>query len=156
MHSGNARWRFTPRGWFSRLVAVLSVLCVISVQVSPVAASASGDGMWIEICSEFGVVMKQVDLSGDGETDESPCPACAQCPFCAIWDADAVPTVQGAAVQGFVLRCEPALGSQTVIANPAQFWPDNRGPPTAEETARMPVHDVAKAPFSNPGGVPWS
>ena len=144
------------KGPVSRLLAALTVVAMLILQAAPIAASASGNGMWIEICSEAGIVLKQVDMQDPGGTDDTSCPACAQCPFCAVANPDAVFSGDAVTRTAFFVTIKAVGEPQTFIANPAQFWPDNRGPPRAEKNMRSQGHDPAKAFSVLSRGASWS
>ncbi|MDQ2090095.1 hypothetical protein NO357_09315 [Marimonas arenosa] len=132
------------------------MLALVISQSVPLAAQERNSGVWIEICSEFGPVMKKVDLSGDEDADEGECPACATCPFCALPEIEAFTAAEASPTRAQAARERAVHGAQTLIANPAQFWPDNRGPPFAQPMQRHGMHDVAKAPVFYFAGGPWT
>jgi hypothetical protein len=94
---------------------------------APIASQAAG-GEWIEICSEFGIVEIQVDTGGSPDNATQPgCPECTLCASCTT--GLATPQVsQAICFKTFTLRWTPGTDG-SVTPNPAQFWPDNRGPP---------------------------
>lgn len=117
-----------------RLVAALSVAFVMLAQLTPAFAATGGDGDWMEICSEFGVVLKKVTMDDDDSGTTPSCPDCETCLFCY-----SIETTDPYILRSFDLvhlnDREPSLGAMQIVApNPAQFWPDNRGPPLAKES----------------------
>jgi len=142
--------------WRCRFASVLAMLALVVAQSAAFAAQAREGGVWIEICSEFGPVMAKVDLSGEADADESECPDCATCPFCALPDLEVFTAAEAAAKRVQAARVLAALGAQALIANPAQRWPDNRGPPFVQPRQRNGMRDVAEAPVIRDQGGPWT
>lgn len=151
--------RHIRRTSLRRFSAVLALCALVIAQLLPGIAAASGTGEWVEICSESGVVLKQVELGGS-DTPESdpqmPCPDCMACVFCAALDSAAVLSdpISAAAIAARTQR--GTMGSQDAPTNPAQFWPDNRGPPRAEEQITSTgTRVLAKVSTLTIGGAPW-
>lgn len=143
--------------WATRFAAVVALCSLVFLQLFPLAASAAGNGEWIEICSDSGVVLVKVDLSGETEDSNShgKCPDCAQCPFCALSGFEAVLAIQPAANHDSLKLGGTFVASQRVMFNAAQFWPDNRGPPLAgKKTRQKRTFDSAKASLYRNGDAP--
>lgn len=122
---------------------MICALLLVLPGLLPVAAQAGGgDAVWIEICGENGPETVAFDLSGGAPVPVAPeCPDCGDCLMCTTMGGAiliAVPGVVFAPVAGGGLR--PAFVAD-IHKNPAQFWPDNRGPPRG-------IHDVYPAEFS--------
>lgn len=143
-------------GWTAWFTALLALCALVVVQVAPVAAAAYRHSAWVEICSENGIMLKQIDVSDENGSERDNCPECAQCPFCAMPDFDTKIIVPAAVKSGFATRQGAVGTAQANIANPAQFWPENRGPPLADETVRPRARDLAKAATFQVGDLPWS
>ena len=141
-----------------RLLAVLAVLALVMVQVLPSIAAASGAGEWVEICSDSGVVVVQMDLGGDpAPKQHTTCPDCINCAFCgAVGPADV--SADFVTVHfGFTPVEHDAIVTQFVMANPAQFWRANRGPPLVAETKNgTSALVLAKVSTLANGGAPWN
>ena len=117
---------------------------------------ASGDLEWIEICSETGVTLVQVETETGLPAQNQPCPECGDCVFCAA----AGPVMQPGL--GFA-ECGDALclthwraDADIRVINPAQFWSHLRGPPLAaqDRTVRAPRASMASTP--DKGDAPWT
>jgi len=151
-------WRSLQR----RLSAALALCLMVFLQVAPGIAGAAAKGEWVEICSEFGVILKQVALNGDslpeGENkNDVPCPLCAACAFCAALESEGILPEQHQARAGIGGRCSRALRAlQNVAANPAQFWPDNRGPPLGTQHKQAHLRASPKASIQTVGGAFWA
>jgi len=151
------------RAWGAALGIVLLMLQL----VVPVMGSAAAGGDWIEICSEFGAVEIQMPPAGtvsgavpgvepgDGSSNTPECPDCATCALCALVT---VAIDREAQTTRLDARALPAGRSPAEVAarNPAQFWPDSRGPPPgpAIPTARAPR--AALASIADTGEPPWN
>ena len=146
MRSRNSDKRCISRTWHGRVAAVLAVLALVVAQAGPLAARVLVGGAWIEICSEAGPVMVRVDLSGEEADERGECPACATCPFCAPPDTEAAAMFEVAVTRVKAARDRPTQGTQTLIANPARFWPDNRGPPVVQAMQPTGICMRARAP----------
>ena len=132
------RFQFTTghrrnrRGRLGRVFgAGLGVLFLVLQMFVPVVAQAASGSAQIEICSEFGAIEITIAADGDTASDCPDCPACAQCSLnhtiapelatrLACFDAAPLPWVP--------------YKADLIVQNPAQFWPDNRGPPLAHTT----------------------
>lgn len=158
MYLPNHRCHTRSRSLLRRLSAVFAVCALVFVQLLPGVAAATGTGEWVEICSESGIVLMQVDMGGDDAPDpQGLCPDCAICAFCAALDTAGTLTesLAGAPCSDSLER--GALASMTVPANPAQFWSANRGPPLAAEhiisTGALVLDKVSTQMI---GGAPWN
>ncbi|MEX0367418.1 MAG: hypothetical protein AB3N22_15200 [Ruegeria sp.] len=132
----------------------LGILLLLLQLLSPALASAE-QGVWMEICSEAGAVWVQVDPE-DGTTDTAPCPKCAHCALCAVTGAAPLPDLPGIVRSGGVQIGTWHVRTMYKPDNPAQFWPDSRGPPPApqDRTERAPRASMASIQVT--GGAPWS
>ena len=59
-----------------QIVAAIVVLAVFLAQTLPMAASQDGDGNWIEICSEGGAKLIQLDDDDPKQSEGSHCLVC--------------------------------------------------------------------------------
>ncbi|TMV03405.1 hypothetical protein FGK63_19520 [Ruegeria sediminis] len=109
----------------------------------------------MEICSEAGAVYVQVDLQEDAG-DTAPCPECASCVLCAVTGVGPAPDLPETARPDHVQS--EIFPSRNVYKpyNPAQFWPDNRGPPAAPETESERARRASMATIQRSGGALWS
>jgi hypothetical protein len=140
------------------LTGLLGALALVLQLLAPSFSSAS-EGEWIEICSEAGAIIVQVDLSGDADQPSptgAPCPECADCVLCATCDVaapGAVPVIEARDLR--VKPVQPVLQT-SVPVNPAQLWPETRGPPLAPENRIERVVCASMASTLTTGGAPWS
>lgn len=142
---------------FSGVVAILFLM--LQLLAPSLASAAKGD--WLEICSEYGVVLMQVDVSdadgfaqgliGSGTTD------CKDCTFCAF-AAPMGPSM------GLEFELAHAFARQTTRwAEPAAprsqryQWPESRGPPTQNTSINAERNSCASiaSPYKK-GGAPWT
>lgn len=143
-------------GWCDKLATAWLICALVILQAVPVTARSSEDGAWFEICSEAGIVLKKIDMSDAPDTENTPCPKCSQCPFCAIAGLDVILASTFAGKTEFFVAPKSFRASQTNVANAAQFWPDNRGPPLAEGYIQHHLRDAAKGFTIQFGDAPWS
>ena len=143
-----------------RLWAVLALCALVFVQMLPGVAVAAGAGEWVEICSDSGVVLIQVDFDANDDgtpAQHEPCPDCANCAFCGGLGVvgllgDALTTK----ISFSYLESDVPV-SLSVAANPAQYWSANRGPPLAKEQDNSTSALVlAKVSTLLMGGAPWN
>ncbi|MBT3142496.1 hypothetical protein DS909_03555 [Phaeobacter gallaeciensis] len=134
----------------------LAIFAVIFQLLFPVAAQASNSD-WIEICAEQGPVMIQVDYSGDEpEPVTGPCPKCQACALCALADVTDPSILSRVDVQVAVGRDDLSKAAQCLIVNPAQYWPDTRGPPVAPQNITERALRASIALIQNIGGALWT
>ncbi|MFA3916528.1 hypothetical protein AB1E33_06015 [Ruegeria sp. 2012CJ15-1] len=128
---------------------------LILLQVMAPSLPSAGVGDWIEICSDGAAVWIQVD--SDGEKRESdPCPKCQNCTLCAVSSCAPLVSETVLKMASEPLSVEMRHAAQSDVRNPAQFWPDNRGPPHA--ALNIAERALRASMASNPitGGAPWS
>lgn len=106
------------------------------------------------ICGADGPV--EVRMTTDGEIDEAPCPECGTCPSCLLLSTPfALPS--GSAPFGLQFAAGPSQQSldSPISENPAQFWPENRGPPLQTQ---VKSGFACRASLSSAihGGQPWT
>lgn len=148
------------RGLLSRLSAVFALCALVMVQMLPGVAAAAGTGEWVEICSDSGVTLIQIEYDADGSgtpTQHGPCKDCANCAFCGGLGAVGLLSEPLSVRVGFSSLDSDVPESYRVAANPAQYWSANRGPPLVKE------HDTstgalvrAKVSTLVMGGAPWN
>ena len=153
LRSGNALSRVFRVRAFASLVAVLSLVLQL---VAPSLASAA-NGEWIEICSEYGIVLQQIELSdGDSSSDSglADCQDCTFCAFAAPLSPSAGPVFELTfASQGQAARLEAPQAAGALRYQ----WPESRGPPAlkvispAERNSR-----VSQAFTLTKGGALWT
>jgi len=142
------------RGFASALGIILLVLQMLVPQTGQAAG-----GNWIEICSEYGAVEIQVDLDGipldSPPANDIECPECPTCALCALTGVVAIETAAIATGFDASVLTPDWYGRENCTPNPAQFWPDNRGPPLAKaSTEHMGLRALALIPTK--GEVPCS
>ncbi|WP_240482174.1 DUF2946 family protein [Ruegeria marisrubri] len=139
---------------FQTLAGVVGVLLLLLQSFLPTLASAD-EGEWMEICSEAGPVLVQVDLEDDSD-GTAPCPDCASCILCAA----SGPALMAAApelARPEVVQIGTLQGRDVYKPyNPAQFWPDNRGPPCASQNRNERAPRASTASTQVTGGALWS
>ena len=136
------------------LAGLAGILLLLLQLLSPALASAD-EGVWMEICSEAGAVYVQVDLKEDAG-DTAPCPECASCVLCAVTGTGPQPVLPEMARPEFVQSGLVQARDVYKPYNPAQFWPDTRGPPAAPETESERAPRASMATIQRSGGALWS
>jgi hypothetical protein len=125
------------------------------MQFLPVLAS-SEDGIWIEICSDFGPAMIQIE-NAEGQTRDNPiCPECEDCTLCAPAAPSMLATEQKAKFATRDIRITGLVFQPINRSSPRHLRPVSRGPPmkTKQSTARLPRLPLAQTQFD--GGSPWT
>lgn len=134
----------------------LAIFALVFQLLFPVAAQANNSD-WIEICAEQGPVMIQVDYSGDQpEPVTDPCPKCQACALCALADVADPSTLSRVDMHVAVGRDDLSKAAQCLIVNPAQYWPDTRGPPVAPRNITERALRASIASIQNIGGALWT
>ncbi len=135
-----------------RAGTVVAILALLLQIFAPTAAQAQ-DGMIAVICGQDGPV--QVRLNAAGDVEEAPCPECGDCAFCLLVSSPvAVPT--DSLPSGLQLAVSDSLSSLSSVfsVNPAQFWPENRGPPLqTQNNSGLACRSTHRALLS--GDRPW-
>ncbi len=150
---GNVLSRVSPIRVFARLMAILALVLQL---VAPSLASAA-DGEWIEICSEYGIVLQQIDLVEGDLPSDSGYPDCEDCTFCAF----AAPLCPSSGV-GFELSFASANQTSRSKAPEAAGairyqWPESRGPPTRHIDNNAERNScVSQASTLIKGGALWT
>ncbi len=134
--------------------ALLGIALIVLQLLAPSLARAGG-GDWIEICSDGAAVWIQIDEDGE-ERESEPCPKCQNCTLCAIGSFATLATVPGFSLTPSLASARFSASAQCERHNPAQFWPDNRGPPPGTQDHMTHVLRVALASTPVTGGAPWS
>lgn len=136
------------RSWIAASVGVMALILQLLV---PTLARASG-GDWVEICSDLGVVMVQIDLN---DIDDRPGtrPDCAECTLCTA-SVSSPPELDmpiGAAVSGMSMLVPTAPGIR--MHESRRLRPEARGPPDQNIELTSPVAFVIKELTQYNGGV---
>lgn len=81
-------------------------------------------------------------------THAPDCPECDVCALCSIGDATMVSRASHFALYVTTDLSSCGHGSRHIVRNPAQFWPDSRGPPREKDifTTRMAHQGLASIP----------
>lgn len=148
------RGRLLRVGGARMLAGLVTVVALVLQLWAPAAAQAS-DSTWVEICSEVGPVLIQMDLS-DEPSDPGPCPKCQDCALCAVADGLSGNPMLKPVFAAHMAAVNPVCPSQSVAPNPAQFWPDNRGPPVATQYIIERALRASIASNPNIGGALWT
>ncbi|MCL6282607.1 hypothetical protein M3P21_03610 [Ruegeria sp. 2012CJ41-6] len=134
--------------------AVFGVVLILLQVMAPSLARA-GNGDWIEICSDGAAVWIQIDSEGE-ERDSEPCPKCQNCTLCAISSCAPLISEPVLNMASEPMNVESRHLAQSDVRNPAQFWPDNRGPPRAALNIAERALRASMASDPRTGGAPWS
>lgn len=124
---------------FRCFFAVFLALVVFLAQAIPANAGhgSTGSGAWIEICSDGGTYLAQLDDDGSGQA-----PECLHCEFCLASSGDA-PTLgasAGLAPQTLELSLVSYFSEAGILpVSPEQYWSACRGPPLASVEKNMPI-----------------
>lgn len=125
-------------GIFRRLVGYVAIVMLAMQVLLPGMGKAEAAGIWIEICSEFGVIEIEI-AAEDSNSPSQDCPDCEICLMCAAELAqtrrDAFPSSVLVLAQDLTGQLQPTEAA----SNPAQFWHDGRGPP------RLNTYNMARA-----------
>ncbi|SHJ73591.1 Protein of unknown function [Shimia gijangensis] len=145
------------RGACVRKISGLVAIVFLMLQLLAPSLASAAKGDWIEICSEYGIVLQQVDLS---EGERSPGPQhtdCEDCTFCAF-AAPMSPPI------GSEFELSSAYAGQTtrwvepVDAQAQRYqWPESRGPPvrTQQKNAERNSRASQASPYQK-GGALWT
>jgi len=137
------------RSSFGALIGVLALL----MQMLPALAS-SEEGTWIEICSDLGPVMMQIDGSGDNG-GEPACPECEDCTLCATATPSTLANNHVLRTKSLTIRAAGFVVQTNTRELPRHLRPVTRGPPQGKEqrAAHLPRLSPAATPLN--GGAPW-
>lgn len=141
------------RAALQRAGTVVALLALLLQTFAPGAAQAQ-DGMIAVICGADGPV--EVRMTADGEVDEAPCPECGDCPSCLLLSAPFVlPSSSAPFGSQYAAVASPRSPDSPNSENPAQFWPENRGPPLS---TIVKSGFACRASLSSEisGGQPWT
>lgn len=147
-HSPSAPRRFISAVWS----VVLGLMLVVQLLL-PNLTNAE-QGTWIEICSDEGAVW--VEIQTETPTGDEDCPDCATCAFCNLVAAEAMPMPQTATLSPSKSTEVKSETRQCYALNPAQFWPENRGPPADPKNTTVPAAGASMASPQSNGAAPWS
>lgn len=112
-----------------RLVAILALVLQL---LAPSLVSAS-NGEWVEICSEYGVVLQQVDMSEDERSPGKGPADCLDCTFCALAAPMSPPTGPVFELTAQVARQAARLAEPVAMLGRDYAWPASRGPPVRSQ-----------------------
>lgn len=120
------------------LCALIGILAIVLQVILPASARAS-NGMWVEICGEFGAETVLLDVSAGDGSPVTP-KTCAECCPCVLGGATSIafpqtPVAAAAAPGGVFLlhgTCDPDVPQAA-----ARFWPETRGPPLARSNSNL-------------------
>jgi len=149
------QWCFRIFAPLTQVRGVLAICTLVAQMLASAASHPALAGEWMVICSEDGPVLMQGDISGN---DTTPCPECEECQACNPASA-ANAVLPGHSVSRFhlVRPVGPLLSAEVLSTNPAQFWPDNRDPPLANQINTSDrTHRLSCAATPNQGGAPWT
>lgn len=135
---------------------VFGVLLLMMQVLAPAMAQASAGGEWVVICSELGPVEVRVSLDDGSPVNDTGCPECEACVLCVA--GDQVITPQVSHVSLFVVATLSLDWAENSVqsVNPAQYWPDCRGPPLAKIILKTRTGHAPLASIHNTGEAPCS
>ncbi len=131
--------QFTPKQRHKGVSMVLSIalsVIVLLAQSIP-AMSTQNTGTWIEICSDDGVSLIQIDENGNKQQSE-----CAHCDYCLLpsGDTQSVNVTSPSISTQFEFTATSYPSDQGVsLDSPEQYWSASRGPPIASSENNMPT-----------------
>ncbi|MDP5219115.1 hypothetical protein Q5Y75_17995 [Ruegeria sp. 2205SS24-7] len=134
--------------------ALLGIALFVLQLLAPSLVRAGG-GEWIEICSDGAAVWIQIDEDGE-ERESEPCPKCQNCMLCAVGSFAPLATVPGVSLTPAPASARLSVPAQCEHHNPAQFWPDNRGPPLESQNHMIRALRVVLDFTPVTGGARWS
>lgn len=135
--------------------SVAIVFLMLQLLAPSLASAAKGE--WMEICSEFGITLMQVDTSDDTDAQNDGYSDCKDCTFCALAAPMSPPT-------GLEFELSRAFARQaTRWAEPIDVltlryqWPESRGPPawTQEKIVERNSRASEALTFQK-GGALWT
>ncbi|WP_206198075.1 DUF2946 family protein [Shimia sediminis] len=106
----------------------MAVLSLMFQLLAPSLASAS-QGDWIEICSEYGTILKQVDLSKGERPPASGHTECEDCTFCAFAAPMSPPIGPEFDLPNASLGTGVRWAELIFVRELRHQWPASRGPP---------------------------
>ena len=132
---------------------MLGILALL-MQMLPALAN-SEDGIWIEICSDFGPVMMQIDAAETPAGGRSFCPDCDDCTLCAT----AVPLILADAL---AVRIDVPASRSTEFSVlpgtrnlPKHLRPVTRAPPCDDIQCSAHLPRLSPSTLLLNGGAPW-
>ena len=153
-HSTEKPGRLVWRNAVRQAYVLFGVLALLLQLIAP-SMSSAGTGDWMEICSEQGPVLVQIDFSGEAPT-EVPCPKCETCALCVLNDTATDSPGAPERIQSFVVAQITRPAAQSLSANPAQFWPLGRGPPRGPHDITKRALRASIASIPKIGGAQWT
>lgn len=154
IHAATIPLRTAPGRRLNSAFAMLGVALIVLQLLAPSLVRAGG-GEWIEICSDGAAVWIQIDEDGE-ERESEPCPKCRNCTLCAVGSIAPLAAVPGVSLTSRPAKARFSVSAQCKYHNPAQFWPDNRGPPLETQDHMIRALRVALDFTPVTGGAPWS
>jgi len=151
--SGNVLPRVSRGRTFAGLMAILTLVLQL---VAPSLASAA-DGEWIEICSEYGIVLQQIDLDEGDLPSDSGHPDCQDCTFCAF--AAPLSPSSGAGFElSFASANQTSRSKVPEAVSAVRYqWPESRGPPARHINSNAERNScVSQASTLIKGGALWT
>ncbi|MDO6520366.1 hypothetical protein Q4578_02150 [Shimia thalassica] len=136
---------------YGAIVVATVLLFVLQMALPSLAHAAKGE--WIEICSEYGISMVQIEVDETGTPQENPCPECEDCVCSAA--ADVSPFLNSAmgAAHWVALGAGAKAAPFDILSPNRKIRPETRGPPTAPNSITARAPRVFKASFPSKGGA---
>lgn len=136
-----------------RCVVGFFAICALCLQMIAPRVASANTLEWMEICSEFGVAVVQVDMSDENMDPDAPCPDCDNCAICAL---TLTGVVQSSSITLRHVSRFSDIGTkpETVEARALRYyWPNTRGPPSANSEKQDRVFRAFPVSYSNEGGA---
>ena len=135
--------------------SVAIVFLMLQLLAPSLASAARGD--WIEICSEYGITLMQVDLS-DGESPSGNKHVdCENCTFCALAAPMSPPTGLEFELSATFVRQAIRWAEPVDVLAQRYEWPESRGPPAWTQENNAERNSCAsEASTLQKGGAPWT
>ncbi|MCK8465156.1 DUF2946 family protein [Aliiroseovarius sp. S1339] len=132
---------------------LVCAMLALALQLFTSSMGYASNGMWIEICSDFGTEYVQVDLSDDPTSDQNGCPDCANCALCAVSLTGLPPASPAHFAFGSTVLEATQLQTQTVGPVFRRAWPETRGPPAANKNKADRALRAFQASIQENGGA---
>lgn len=139
-----------------RLTGLVAVLFLALQLLAPSLASAA-KGDWIEICSEYGITLVQIDLT-EGESSPGPQHTdCEDCTFCAFAAPMSPPIGPVFELSADLARQSSRWAEPVVLKMQRYQWPESRGPPAQTPNINAERNSCASEALTLiQGGAPWT
>ena len=150
------RTAFARRSCLRTFAGLMAVVFLMLQLLAPSLASAA-KGDWIEICSEYGITLAQVNLSDDNTAEDSKYSDCKDCTFCALAAPMSPPTGLEFELSAAFARQATGWAEPVAVLVQRYQWPESRGPPVRTQNNNAERNSCASlASTLQKGGEPWT